>query len=163
MSLKALLEKRNALLDEAKSILDRVETEVRALTNDENTEYDNKIAEVEQINATIKKLEERANEDTVEEVVEPIVEEERNMEKVDVKELEVRGIEQLIRKRNGDELRAITTGANGEVVPTHLYPEVIKMLEEVAPLFSMIPKLTPQAGFIEIPRETGIGTAAFVA
>ena len=36
MSLKALVEKRNALLEEAKSILDKVELEVRALTNEEN-------------------------------------------------------------------------------------------------------------------------------
>ena len=34
MSLKALVEKRNALLDEAKMILDKVETEVRALTTE---------------------------------------------------------------------------------------------------------------------------------
>ena len=85
MSLKALVEKRNALLDEAKMILDKVETEVRALTTEEDSEYELKIREVEQINATIKKLEERAVEETVEEVVEPTAEEERNMEKVDIK------------------------------------------------------------------------------
>ena len=162
MSLKALVEKRNALLDEAKMILDKVETEVRALTTEEDSEYELKIREVEQINATIKKLEERAVEETTEEVVDSAVEEERNMEKVDIKELELRGLDQLIRRREGEELRAITTGANGQVIPTHLYPEVIRKLEEVAPLFSMVPKLTPEAGIIEIPRETGIGTAGFV-
>ena len=62
MSLKALVEKRNALLEEAKSILDKVELEVRALTNEENSEYDNKIAEINSIDLTIKKLEERAAE-----------------------------------------------------------------------------------------------------
>ena len=163
MSLKALVEKRNALLDEAKMILDKVETEVRALTTEEDSEYELKIREVEQINATIKKLEERAVEETVEEVVEPTAEEERNMEKVDIKDFEIRALDQLIRRRDGEELRtAISTSANGEIVPTHLYPEVIQKLEEVAPLFSMVPKLTPQAGIIEIPRETGIGTAGFV-
>lgn len=163
MSLKALVEKRNALLDEAKMILDKVETEVRALTTEEDSEYELKIKEVEQINATIKKLEERAVEETTEEVVDSAVEEERNMEKVDIKELELRGLDQLIRRREGEELRAIKTGVNGQVIPTHLYPEVIRKLEEVAPLFSMVPKLTPEAGIIEIPRETGIGTAGFVA
>ena len=162
MSLKALVEKRNALLDEAKMILDKVETEVRALTTEEDSEYESKIREVEQINATIKKLEERAVEETTEEVVDPTVEEERNMEKMDIKELEIRALDQLMRRRTGEELRAIKTGPNGQVIPTHLYPEVIKKLEEVAPLFSMIPKLTPEAGIIEIPRETGIGTAGFV-
>ena len=162
MSLKALVEKRNALLDEAKMILDKVETEVRALTTEEDSEYELKIKEVEQINATIKKLEERAVEETTEEVVDSAVEEERNMEKVDIKELELRGLDQLIRRRDGEELRAIKTGANGQIIPTHLYPEVIRKLEEVAPLFSMVPKLTPEAGIIEIPRETGIGTAGFV-
>ena len=84
------------------------------------------------------------------------------MEKLDVKELEMRALDQLMRKRVGQELREIQTGSNGEVIPTHLYPEVIEKLEEVAPLFNMVPKLTPEAGIIEIPRETGIGTAGFV-
>ena len=163
MSLKALVEKRNALLDEAKMILDKVETEVRALTTEEDSEYELKIREVEQINATIKKLEERAVEETTEEVVDSAVEEERNMEKADIKDFEIRALDQLIRRKDGEELRtAISTSANGEIVPTHLYPEVIQKLEEVAPLFSLVPKLTPQAGIIEIPRETGIGTAGFV-
>ena len=47
-------------------ILDKVETEVRALTTEEDSEYELKIREVEQINATIKKLEERAVEETTE-------------------------------------------------------------------------------------------------
>ena len=162
MSLKALVEKRNALLEEAKSILDKVELEVRALTNEENSEYDNKIAEINSIDLTIKKLEERAAEESVNEVIEAAVEEERNMEKLDVKELEMRALDQLMRRRVGQELRDIKTGSNGEVIPTHLYPEVIEKLEEVAPLFNMVPKLTPEAGIIEIPRETGIGTAGFV-
>ena len=163
MSLKALVEKRNALLDEAKMILDKVETEVRALTTEEDSEYELKIKEVEQINATIKKLEERAVEETTEEVVDSPVEEEREMEKADIKDFEIRALDQLIRRRDGEELRtAVKTSTNGELVPTHLYPEVIQKLEEVAPLFSMVPKLTPQAGIIEIPRETGIGTAGFV-
>ena len=163
MSLKALVEKRNVLLDEAKMILDKVETEVRALTTEEDSEYELKIREVEQINATIKKLEERAVEETTEEVVDSAVEEERNMENVDIKDFEIRALDQLIRKKDGEELRtAVSTSANGAIIPTHLYPEVIQKLEEVAPLFSMVPKLTPQAGIIEIPRETGIGTAGFV-
>ena len=136
MSLKALVEKRNALLDEAKMILDKVETEVRALTTEEDSEYELKIREVEQINATIKKLEERAVEETTEEVVDSAVEEERNMENVDIKDFEIRALDQLIRRKDGEELRAaISTSANGEIVPTHLYPEVIQKLEEVAPLF----------------------------
>ena len=163
MSLKALVEKRNALLDEAKMILDKVETEVRALTTEEDSEYELKIREVEQINATIKKLEERAVEETTEEVVDSAVEEERGMEKENIKDFEIRALDQLIRKKDGEELRtAVSTSANGAIIPTHLYPEVIQKLEEVAPLFSMVPKLTPQAGIIEIPRETGIGTAGFV-
>ena len=156
MSLKALVEKRNALLDEAKMILDKVETEVRGLTTEEDSEYELKIKEVAE------EVTEEVVEETTEEVVDSAVEEERNMEKVDIKELELRGLDQLIRRREGEELRAITTGANGQVIPTHLYPEVIRKLEEVAPLFSMVPKLTPEAGIIEIPRETGIGTAGFV-
>ena len=85
MNLKALIEKRNALLSEAEEILNRVSVEVRALTNEENSEYDLKIAEVEEINQTIKKIEERSVQETTEEVVEPVVqEEEREMEKENI-------------------------------------------------------------------------------
>ena len=88
MNLKALIEKRNALLSEAEEILNRVSVEVRALTNEENSEYDLKIAEVEEINQTIKKIEERSVQETTEEVVEPVVQEEiktsQNIEEMNV-------------------------------------------------------------------------------
>ena len=81
MNLKALIEKRNALLSEAEEILNRVSVEVRALTNEENSEYDLKIAEVEEINQTIKKIEERSVQETTEEVVEPVVREDKQRHK----------------------------------------------------------------------------------
>ena len=111
MNLKALIEKRNALLSEAEEILNRVSVEVRALTNEENSEYDLKIAEVEEINQTIKKIEERSVQETTEEVVEPVAqEEEREMEKENIKDFEIRALDQLIRKKDGEELSSSERG-----------------------------------------------------
>lgn len=157
MSMKLLVEKKNALIAEAEAMLNVAETEVRGLNAEENSAYEAKIAEIKEIENTITKMEER-NKDL--EVIEEKVEgEERNM---DVLQTELRGLEQYMRSQIGEEARAMTTTTTGAVVPTHLHGEVIKKLEEVAPLFSMVPKLTPVAGSLEILKETDIEKAGFV-
>lgn len=158
MSLKSLVEKKNALIAEAEAMLNVAETEVRGLNAEENSAYEAKLAEIKEIENTITKMEERnKNLEVIEEKIEG---EERNMD--NVLETELRGLEQYMRSQIGDEARAMTTSTTGAVVPTHLHGEVIKKLEEVAPLFSMVPKLTPVAGTLEILKETDIEKAGFV-
>ena len=157
MNMKALKERKNELIAEAEAILNVAETEVRGLNDSENTEYEAKIAEINKIEEEIRGIMESAK---GAEVIETKIEGEKKME--NVMETEVRGLEQYMRGQVGDELRALSTSTTGAVVPTHLYGEVIKKLEEVAPLFSMVPKLTPTAGVLEILKENEIGNAAFV-
>lgn len=158
MSLKSLVEKKNALIAEAEAMLNVAETEVRGLNAEEDSAYEAKLAEIKEIENTITKMEERnKNLEVIEEKVEG---EERNMD--NVLETELRGLEQYMRSQIGEEARAMTTSTTGAVVPTHLHGEVIKKLEEVAPLFSMVPKLTPVAGSLEILKETDIEKAGFV-
>ena len=163
MNLKALVEKRNAIEAEARQILDGVATEVRAISNDEKTKFEALCEEVRELNETIDLLEKRNAENTVETVQIENREEEVQMEKVvDVKERELRALDQFIRKQNGEELREMTTGTNGEIIPTHLYNEVIEALGEVAPIFNEVPKLTPVSGTLEILKEKTLGQAGFV-
>ena len=160
--MKALLEKKNSLMAQAEELLNNCETEVRGLNAEENEKYENLVKEIEQINEEIRATEEENKKDAV--VVEIENEEnkgeERNMEMT--KELEVRGIEQYLKREDGEELRAMTLSANGKLVPTYLHNDVVKALPEVAPLFSMVPKITPVAGTVRIAVEDNLGEASFV-
>lgn len=159
MSMKSLIEKKNALIAEAEAMINTAQTEIRGLNSEENIEYEAKIAEIEQIELKIKDAENRSKDAEVE-VVKNEIKGDNNME--NVFETELRGLEQYMRGQIGEEARAMTVSSTGAVVPTHLHGEVIQKLEEVAPLFAMIPKLTPQSGYLEILKETGIDKAGFV-
>ena len=157
MKLKELLEKRNACIDEQNAILDSVEQEVRSLTDAEEVRFNELEAEVEKLDNTIQKLEERKK-DSVKETEEKV--EERGIEMN--KELEMRGITQYLRKEDGEELRKMSYSANGHLVPEYLHNELVEKMEEVAPLFADVPKLTPVSGTLRIAREKDLGKAGFV-
>lgn len=157
MKIKELIEKRNALIDEQNSLLDTVENEVRALTDEEEVRFNELDKEVQKLENTIKKIEERAKDSEVESEE---IQEERGKE-MD-KDFEKRGVAQFIRREEGPELRDMTYSANGKLVPTYLYGEFVEKMDEVAPLFSKVPKLTPVSGTLRVAKETGLGTAAFV-
>ena len=56
MNLKALIEKRNALIADMKSLCDKATAETRAMTTEEQTDYDAKKSEVEALNKTIRSI-----------------------------------------------------------------------------------------------------------
>lgn len=157
MKIKELIEKRNSLIDEQNAILDTVETEVRALTDEEEVRFNELDNEVQKLENTIKKIEERSK-DSEKESEE--IQEERGKE-MD-KDFEKRGVAQFIRREDGPELRDMTYSANGKLVPEYLYGEFVEKMAEVAPLFSMVPKLTPVSGTLRVAKETSLGTASFV-
>lgn len=160
MGIKALIEKRNSLIDEQNTLLDTVETEVRGLTSEEETRFNEIDAEIESIDKAIEKIENRAKDAEKESEAEKEKEEERGIEMN--KEKEIRGVEQYLRKQPGEELRAMNYSANGHLVPEYLHNELVEKMDEVSPLFAMIPKLTPVAGTLRIAREKDLGKAGFV-
>lgn len=160
MSLKSLTEKKNSLIAEAEAMLEVAETEVRGLNDEENSAYEAKIKEIEDLDRTIAKMEERAKAESVE-----VVEnrnDEGEKEEMNQEERELRALAAYMRGQDCEELRAMTTSTSGAVIPTHLSGEIIRKLEEVAPLFAMVPKLTPVSGTLEILKETSIDKAGFV-
>lgn len=160
MSLKEKIEKRNALNEQAKSMLDNAQAEVRSLTSEQETEFNNLVAQVQELDKEIEELEARSITDATA-VVENNIEE-RGNQSMETKELELRALDQYIRRTEGEELRAMSTSTAGALVPTHLYEEVVEKLEEVAPIFAKVRKLTPVAGSLEILKETEIDKAGFV-
>ena len=160
--MKALLEKKNSLMAQAEEMLANCETEVRGLNAEENEKYENLVKEIEKVNEEIRAAEEENKKDAVVVEIEneEVKGEERNMELT--KELEVRGVEQYLRKQEGEELRSMKYSANGQLVPEYLHSDIVQALPEVAPIFSMIPKITPVAGTMRIAVEDNLGAASFV-
>ena len=78
------------------------------------------------------------------------------------KEKEIRGITQYLRREQGEELRNMTYSGNGHLIPEYLHGEFIEKMEEVAPLFADVPKLTPISGTLRVAREKDLGSAGFV-
>lgn len=155
--IKAMKEKRNALLAELNTIAETVETEVRGLSADEDNRVAEIRGEVDGLDKAIKLAETRQ----ADVVVEPNGEErsvEQNME------FEVRAVEQFLRRQDGEEVRAVTAGADpGKLtVPTNLSNLIVEKLFEVAALFSRARTFTPIAGTLEVLREQDLGTAGFV-
>lgn len=158
MKIKQLIEKRNSLIDEQNALIDKVETEVRALTSEEEVRFNEIEAEIENLDKTIETIESRNRDSHIES--EDI--EERGNEDMNKKELEIRGVAQYLRRENGEEVRAMQYSTSGHLVPEYLHGELVEKMDEVAPLFAMIPKLTPVSGTIRVAKETDLGSAGFV-
>lgn len=158
--MKKLIEKKNALLNEAEALLASCETEVRALTSDEDEKYAALVAEIEAINEEIKATEERAKDGAVVVEVNEDIKGDSKMEMT--KELEQRGVQQYLRKTDGEEVRAMAYSANGNLVPEYLHGEFVKTLPEVAPIFAEVEKITPVSGTVRVAREKTLGDAGFV-
>lgn len=131
-NLKALTEKRDELLNQMKAIADLADTEVRALTDDEQAKFDELEKEIRAIDKTID-LEERA----------------RGIEKKTVhakeeraEDVEIRAFANYIRSKSGQpvEDRAgeqnLDMGNNGAVIPTSIAKMVITKVEELCPILA---------------------------
>lgn len=138
--MKALIEKRNALLDEMDNIVNTAETETRAFTDEENARFDEIKTEIASLDKTIKAKEEA-----------------RSMEKmtpapeVDKEKLEYRAFENYLRNKveTRDDVNMTTTD-NGAVIPTSIANKIISKIYEISPLLQMATKYTV-GGTINIP------------
>ena len=153
-NLKALKEKYNAKLDEIDTLVEAGLTENRDLTNDEDSLVTALNIEAEEIKAEIE-AEERCLETT-----EEIIEERKGEDNME--NLEVRAIEDFVRGIDSEEVRGMTTADGTGIIPANLDRNIVKNLDEVAPLFNEIQKFTPMAGTLDIPVENQIGSAGFV-
>ncbi len=152
-TIKALKEQYNSILDKIDAIYDRGIVETRSLDESENSEIETLQKEAEEIKAQIEE-EERSLEES---------DKEENTSMENTVDLEIRGMEDYIRGNDSEELRAMTLADNSKgIVPSVLDKNIIKKIEEVAPIFNEVTKFTPVAGTLTIPIEDNIGSASFV-
>lgn len=145
MSRKALIELRNDLLEQSQSY------ETRGLT--EEHEYEQLKSQIRDIEIQIKKIDKKE----VRNMVELLSPNDTNVEQ--------RGFEEFLKGHlYSEEVRAITTGTSpGQLtVPTSISDQIIKKLEEVAPLFALSKQFPSESGHLEVLKETGIGGAQWL-
>ena len=146
-NIKSLKESLNEAKEAKKELLKNA-IETRSLVQDETlTELNNKISDLQN---QIEKAEEEIRNSSVEENIEN-----KGENKMTKQEQEIRSIEKFIKTGVIDEeVRATQTSANNTAIqPTYIDNELVRRLEEVAPVFSKARMYQSTAGELKIPRE----------
>ena len=171
-NLKALKEKRNALIQEMNALADTVDKEVRSFSKAELSRISEIKAEVAALDSTIEGVKEVRSLAKVEDKGKG---EKQHMVLKD-KEFEIRGMEQFLRGQYGEERRALTdantaegvggeggtAGQQGVTIPENVYGEIIELLGENAPVFEMARKFPSVTGNLKIAREDGQDDEGFI-
>lgn len=147
--MKALLEKKNSLIDEMESLLDKAKTEVRAFTDEEDSRIEEIKKEVKGLEKLIADKEEfRAlskEEIKAEKGTEEMSKEERQLEIIEKEERE------FIEAVRNNELRNLTAGANGNIIPVSIASDVINKVVELCPILSLS-QVYNIAGELRLPK-----------
>lgn len=149
MTIRELKERKNEIIDRLTEINETCVSETRNYSDAEMSEISTLNAEMSEIDAQVETLKNEIRNNCV-------VEESKKMEDEPMERLEMekRAIEQLVNGTVGEELRTVTTTANAtDVVANYVQNEVIKRLEEVAPLFAQAQRYTVKDGTLAIPKE----------
>lgn len=171
--MKKLIEERNAKQAEMDSLLETASTELRGFNEEEEAKFNKLEEEVRGLNTLIARKEaakEAAPKEEIENIEEKREEQEnmenekRELTQEELVQAEKRALADFLRNKDTAEVRSnITTGTNGEVIPTHLHNTIVEKLFEVAPLFSRCRAFTATNGPLEILKENeNLGTAAWV-
>lgn len=155
MNLKKLKEQRNGLLDQADLIVKTAETETRSLEAAETENFNTLADEIRGLNTQIEELETRQIDGT------KIIPMEAT--KMEQHEVETRGLEQFLRKQDGEEKRAlVVTTDGGAVIPENVEGSIILKMEETSPVFARARKFPSVNGTLKIAKETALSAAGFV-
>lgn len=153
MKLKALIEKRNALLMEMDTMLNKASEETRALTSEELTAYDSKKSEVENLTATINAMQDAEKRAQSNASQSNGAQSGTGSEETD-EQKEYRAFDALIRSgKIGDELRAgndTEYADNTVVIPTTIASKIVETVKELSPIYSLATKITAK-GTVVVP------------
>lgn len=134
MNLKKLTEERASLVNELNGILEAAKNEQRAMTEEENSKFEEIEGKVKAIDKTIK-AEERARNLALN-VISDKKEEELRAE--EVAEQEERAFANYIRGVVSEErAENMTVGDNGAVIPTSIANKIIEKVIEICPIYQL--------------------------
>ena len=147
--MKALLEKKNSLIDEMEGLLNKAKTEVRAFTEEEDSRIEEIKKEVRGLEKLIADKEEfRAlskEEIKAEKGTEEMSKEERQLEIIEKEERE------FIEAVRNNELRNLTAGQNGKIIPVSIASDVINKVVELCPILELS-QVYNVAGELRLPK-----------
>ena len=153
MNLKAYAEKREALINEMDQLVDGVEAEVRAMTEEEENKFEELRAEIDRLDSTISKIKERKERDEIPE------EEERGEEEMS-EEMRAAEIEQNEIRAFADYVRGVVSeersdtymkqADNGAVIPKTIANKVIDKVKDICPIYASAEKYNVK-GTLSIP------------
>lgn len=131
--LKELKEKRAELYEQLNAILVAAETEVRALNEAEQTEFDNLEKAIKELDATIER-QDRARKMLFENTA---TKEDRAKENKE--DEEQRAFEKYLRSTTAEERAAtnLTASDNGAVIPTSVANKIVTRVEEICPVYQL--------------------------
>lgn len=154
MNLKALIEKRNAIVEEMNEMFKTAETEVRALTEDEQAKFEAKTAELKALDKTI----ESAKDVRSLGAMDVPTEERKSVEKDEkVEDVEARAFETLIRENRTGEM---AKSDNGAVIPTTIANRILDTVKQIAPLYNLATKFNVK-GKLDFPVAKKAITTAY--
>lgn len=143
--MKELIEKRNSIVEKINNLFKDAETEKRALTEDEQSTFEAKTAELKALDKTIAAKRE-ARSLTMMDVETPKTPEEKE-EKRSTEEIEARAFETYLREQRAGEM---AKGDNGAVIPKTIANRIIDTVKQVAPIYALTTKFNVK-GKLQFP------------
>ena len=153
--MKFLIEKRNSIVEEINNLFKGAETEKRALTEDEQSTFEAKTAELKALDKTIEAKRE-ARSLTMMDDETPKTPEEKE-EKRSTEELEARAFETYLREQRAGEMKK---GDNGAVIPQTIANRIIDTVKQVAPIYALTTKFNVK-GKLQFPVAKNAITAGY--
>ena len=158
--LRALEVRKNQLLDELEVMVSSLENEgeVRSLTSEETKAFDEKKAEIENIEATIERIEQtRANNMSSEDKARI---EKRSMEEVQTRALNnfFRGMDLEVEERK----MLTSTSTNQALLPLEISKTIMQKLEEQCPILDQARRFNSK-GTLRLIKEDSYGVAGITA
>lgn len=173
---KGLEEEKAALLSKMNSILDKAKAETRALSSDEEKEFESLAEQIRQINIKLKELEEKfktpSDESTNEtRIIKDVIYPNEKLEKRAYKDNNL-DLGKLIKGMSGlgwnnankerEYYRTMESGANKVVIPQQLADRIIDYARENSALFGKVPVVSMPHNNLTIAVQTKDGEAKFV-
>jgi HK97 family phage major capsid protein len=156
MNLKALKEERNEVLNKMDGLVVLAETEKRDFSDEDKTAFDELEARAKELETKINGLEEKRHDG---EKLEMKVEETQMEHTLNEK----RGLEQYLRRQDGEEVRELQkTTQGGAVIPESVEGTIVEKMEESSPVFALARKFPSQSGTLKIAKETSETVAGFI-
>lgn len=135
MNFKKLLEKRNELVEKINNLFVAAEKENRALAAEEKTTYDDAMAEIKNIDETIRMYEAAKGVKGEGAVNTAAAQSDYEQER--------RALAEYVRSGKLTEIRAgvnMTLGDNGAIIPTTIANKIIETVENICPIFDLSSK-----------------------